>query len=124
MRKNPKQDDAFTLSMGKRENNNFVEYRLLPMGRDWILQITGGETHIGSLALSEGKQIHQITRKQHKETEIVHKAVSALKDLIPGELLVVSGIHYDNIKIEQIREIEKYCGILLIKLQEYLIKQE
>jgi len=115
--------EPITFSIGDKQSNNFVEYRLMPLGRDWILQITGGDAHIGSLALSEKEQIHQITLDKHKESEIVEKAILGLKDLFQGELLVIGGIHYHNIQPSQITEIEDYCEELLDRVKQHIINQ-
>ena len=117
------QQESIAFSTGDQPSKTFVEYRLTPIGRDWILQITGGEAHVGSLALSEKEQIHQITLQTHKESEIVQKAILGLKDLFQGELLVIGGIHYDDIQTSQIIQIEKNCDVLLTRVKDYIVNR-
>jgi len=113
------------IHLGSWEENTFVSYRLEQLGCDWVLLITGGKSHIGSVACSEknrvSEKVWQITLGQHKEETIVKKAVLRLKDILSGEILVVGGIHYDNLNRKQIRQIEKNCEDLLIHLEEIII---
>jgi len=110
---------------GSLEENTFVNYRLERLGEDWVLFITGGRPHIGSVACSEKgrapEELWQITLGQHKEGDIVKNAALRLKDLLAGEILVVGGIHYEDLNSEQIGRIEKNCEILLERLESIVI---
>ncbi|MEE9118466.1 MAG: hypothetical protein V3U02_07720 [Calditrichia bacterium] len=114
--------------LGSWEENTFVSYRLEQLGYDWVLLITGGKSHIGSVACSEknraSEEVWQITLGQHKEENIVKNAVLKLKDILSGEILVVGGIHYDNLSRKQIQQIEKNCEALLKHLEEIIINDD
>lgn len=110
---------------GSLKENTFVNYRLERLGADWVLFITGGEPHIGSVACSEkcrgSEKLWQITLGPHKEEGIVRNAALRLKNILTGEILVVGGIHYENLNSEQIRRIEKNCEILLERIESIVI---
>ncbi len=109
---------------GSCEYKSYVSYRLEKHGRDWVLYITGGVPHIGSVACTERigdtAEIHQFTLRHHREDKIVRRAVEGLRGLLEGEILVVGGIHYDDIEPDQIRQIEQNCAELLNRLTSKL----
>jgi gallate decarboxylase subunit D len=125
MRERVFSNDMIEVHLGSLEENTFVSYRLERLGADWVLFITGGEPHIGSVACSEKgrapEELWQITLGPHKEEAIVKNAALRLKDILTGEILVVGGIHYDNLNSEQIGRIEKNCEILLERLASIVI---
>ncbi len=108
------------LHTGNTEDKTYVSYRLEKLGRDWVLYITGGEPHIGSVACTEKTsdtvELHQLTLRRHKEDAIVRQALDRLKETLDGEILVVGGIHYDDIERDQVRQIEQNCTVLLDQL--------
>ena len=110
---------------GDQHNKTFVRFQLFQFGRDMILLIGGGMRHIGSVAASDdgASTIRQFTIAGHKEDQIVKQAVEILSPLISGEILVIGGIHYDNITPEQIRRIQKNCSELLGDMTAYLAGQ-
>ena len=109
---------------GNTEDRSYVSYRLEKLGRDWVLYITGGIPHIGSVACTEKTgdtgEIHQFTLRHHREDIIVRFALERLSGLLDGEILVVGGVHYDGIEPDQIRQIEQNCAELLDRLTEKL----
>ncbi len=109
---------------GNAEDKSYISYRLEKLGRDWVLYITGGVPHIGSVACTEKTgdtgEIHQFTLQHHREDIIVRRALEKLRRLLDGEILVVGGIHYDGIETAQIRQIEQNCDELLEQLSAEL----
>ena len=98
-------------SRGHLEEKTQISYQLYQFGRDWILMIGGGERHFGSLACSDPsleKRFHQYTLGIHKEGEIVRAAIEELQPLIRNELIVICGVHYDDISKDQIVQIVDY----------------
>ncbi len=112
------------LHTGNTEDKTYICYRLEKLGRDWVLYITGGEPHIGSVACTEkaadSGKFHQITLRHHRENAIVRQALNRLREILDGEILVVAGIHYDGIEGDQIRQIEQNCAELLNQLSAKL----
>lgn len=112
-------------SEGTVQDKDFVAYTLYTMGRDYLLVVSGGETHIGALGCSEnvrGAAPHFFTLVGHREDAIVKQAVTRLSGIIKGELLVVCGIHYDQITREQIAAINSHSDMLLKRIENYLKK--
>ncbi len=106
-------------SLGNEKEKTLTTYCLFRFGRDFLLTITGGETHIGSIACTDSVKAaiaNQFTLLTHREDEIVRQATEALKSVIPGHLLVVGGIHYDDISREQISTINENCRFLKDKM--------
>jgi len=104
------------ISEGQKENNNLVRFQLFELGRDFMLWISGGDSHIGALTCSDKNRnadTWQHTLIHHKEDVLVTRAMKKLKDGLPGELLVVAGVHYDDIDKEKIKEIVKHATYLL-----------
>ncbi|MBU3916559.1 hypothetical protein KKA14_13585 [bacterium] len=112
--------------LGNEADKTAVKYELVHFGRDYMLLISGGEAHIGSTAFSDKNEesgIVQFNRLNHREDLIVKEAINALKDLVPGELMVVGGIHYDGITRKQIDQINTNCRLLLEKISTELSKK-
>lgn len=109
---------------GSTKEKSYVSYRLEKLGRDWLLYITGGVPHIGSVACTErtgeNGEIRQLTLRHHREDKIVRRAVERLKQILDSEILVVGGIHYDGIEPDQILQIEQNCKKLLERLTSEL----
>ncbi len=114
------------LTLGLEKDKNNVRFRLDRIGRDWILFITGGKAHIGSIAVTEkctAGLIWQKTLGIHKEKSIVQEAINRLQQIIPGELLVIGGIHYDDISKDQIDQILHNTFKLIDQLETMLSKK-
>lgn len=108
---------------GSPESGDQVIYELYQIGRDWLLVIGGGISHIGSVASSErinGKEeLHQFTFQGHKEDKIVENAQRRLREITPGNILVIGGIHYEAISSAQIEKIVNHCETLLGKVEAF-----
>jgi gallate decarboxylase subunit D len=115
------------IHLGSLKEKTFVSYQLGRIGCDWILLISGGKSHIGSVACSQNNrmtdEVWQITLGAHKENKIVRNATLRLKDILKGEILVIGGIHYDRISRNQIQQIEKHCDTILKLIEAILIKE-
>jgi hypothetical protein len=111
------------VSVGEEKEQTHVRLRLHAFGKDFILLIGGGQEHIGSVACTnklKGYEFMQHTLLLHKEDVLVKTALLKLEELLPGELLVIGGIHYDNIDKEKIAAIVKNCDQLIVKAAEEL----
>ena len=108
-------------SVGKISDKTFVEITLSWQGRDLIVKISGGDAHIGSLAFSTKQNnarspYQQFTYPTHREDKIVQECMERLAGLVPNELLVVCGIHYDDISKVSIRKINENCSLLIERI--------
>lgn len=109
-----------TYKEGKIREKTFVEYQVYRLGRDWVMVISGGESHIGAVVFSDKKESstpHYHELKTHKEGLVVEKAFTELSSLFAGELLVVGGIHYDDITKEQIAAILDNNNTIIEKIK-------
>ena len=105
---------------GKTSQKTFVEFNLYGFGSDLIVVIGGGESHIGSLAYSDKKQgavNHSYTLQDHREDTIVKSTIDGLSCLVQGEVMVIGGIHYDQISKEQIKQINNHCQTILNRIK-------
>lgn len=100
-----------------------ITVRSLPMGRDLLIMITGGDAHIGaaSTAYYEADKIKAQTsivpgHKEHTLSEdMAIQAASSLKRTVT----VVMGIHYDNLTKAEIIDISQITNT---KFQQCLQK--
>ncbi|WP_286154895.1 hypothetical protein [Bacillus sp. FJAT-27264] len=101
-----------------------IELTALEVGRDLLLLITGGVSHIGaaSTAFLIGDQVEVLTsavphHKEHTLSEgIAHKVATALR----RSVTVVMGIHYDDLTKEGIQQVVE---IVNAKVEQYLLQQ-
>ena len=98
---------------GSEKDKNRIGVSVVLLGADVVVVFGGGDSHIGSLAHSKksiGKQDYQFTFPEHMDNYVVDLFVEGLKDQVKGEILVVGGIHYNEITKEQISEIMRHCS--------------
>ena len=97
----------FQCQKGTASSNTFLQFQVGKIGRDWMILITGGESHIGSFACSNKTQnegfIH--TLAHHKEDALVTEAFLQLSKLVENEIIIISGVHYDQIQTDQIQSL-------------------
>ena len=100
-----------------------VSARIVPVGADLLVVLTGGRAHIGAVAIaqprpsiSDSTKISAtssvFTRVGHKE-DIIAKAMSEeLSKALNTVVTVVAGIHWDNMKAEDIGMVVEMCGTI------------
>lgn len=98
-----------------------VSARIVPVGADLLVVLTGGRAHIGAVAIAQprpsisdstkiGSTSSVFTRVGHKE-DVVAKAMSEeLSKALNTVATVVAGIHWDNMKAEDIGLVVEMCG--------------
>jgi hypothetical protein len=102
---------------------NFDDLKLeaIPMGRDLLLLVTGGEVHIGASSTAYWKdgsvEVETTSVPGHKEYTICGKYASLAASSLHRTVTVVMGIHYDDLNREQIMQITDSTDQLL---QQYL----
>lgn len=104
---------------GDIKNKTYVEVNLIWLGSDLLLTITGGKSHIGSLCHGTGQgsiNSNQFTFPGHREDTIVLESFKKLAEKLSGNLLVVGGIHYDDITKAQIAAICQNCEFLIYRI--------
>lgn len=90
------------------------------LGNDILVVLSGGVAHIGAIAMAQPRPSIADPRKAgatssvytyvgHKE-DIIAKAMSEkLAKVFNRKVVVVAGIHWDNLKDEEIEVIVKMC---------------
>ncbi|MGZ7441576.1 prenylated flavin chaperone LpdD [Paenibacillus sp. TH7-28] len=98
-----------------------IKLEAIPMGRDLLLTIGGGEVHIGAASTAyeaeEGIVVQTSAVPGHKEhtlsEEFARRAAAALNRTVT----VVMGIHYDDLSKAEIVAVSQKASALL---DEYL----
>ena len=113
------------LSLGSLEDQNQVRFQFFQFGRDYVLFIGGGEDHVGAVACTDKARHEDIWSHgliHHKEDIVADQAIEKIKQSLTSELLVVAGIHYDDIHPESIKQIVSHCSTLTDQLLELIEK--
>lgn len=82
---------------------------VVPMGRDYLCRVTGGDAHAGAVALSEWCDDEPLTgvltARGHRETAIAKHAAHRLCEATGRTVACVAGIHFDDIGRAEIEDI-------------------
>lgn len=80
------------------------------LNRDLLLEITGGDVpHLGSVVMYD-TQTQAVTvqnflshhGRKHKDGMLAEKLINQIKAFLPGNCIITSGVHVDQISREQI----------------------
>jgi gallate decarboxylase subunit D len=90
-----------------------LSIRTIPQGRDYVWLVTGGEAHVGAVAVAywqedggEGKvQSHVLTIPLHKEGELARELAELACRHLKTTVTVAAGIHIDQATSEEIGRI-------------------
>lgn len=89
---------------------------MLPMGADWVVCVSGGAAHIGSVTLiDEEKMPRTIVCPSHRDDVIGEKIAKRLQTACSQRVTVICGIHINHATGEQLQAIldasDKLCEI-------------
>ncbi|MNV80088.1 hypothetical protein D3C71_1736690 [compost metagenome] len=88
-----------------------VIVRSLPMGRDLLIMITGGESHIGAAStayyVNQEVQVDTSIVPGHKEHTLSNEMAKRAAETLKRTVTLVMGIHYDNLTKEEIIEVSR-----------------
>ncbi|KXA92496.1 hypothetical protein AKJ65_07520 [candidate division MSBL1 archaeon SCGC-AAA259E19] len=99
------------LSIGEGRTEVFLEGEKIGIG--YLVKITGGEVHIGAVALGSfhkksGRAYSSVmTLPGHKDDRIAKESAEIIARELRTDAVVVTGIHIDNITETEIKEIIK-----------------
>ncbi len=90
-----------------------VQLALLAQGRDFVLQITGGQAHVGAVAVCDGStgRVHARTGGRtlqlpnHREGPLAAEAAETLATATGRTCAALVGIHQDDATPEEIHQI-------------------
>ena len=82
-----------------------VWLQLRRQGRDWVLLVGGGETHVGAVAVAwpQGQSLVEVPG--HKEGPLARESAARVCRASGATCTAVVGIHQDNATREEIRAI-------------------
>lgn len=108
----------FKFSLGSE--NTVVEYKIEQIGDDLQISITGGEIHIGGIGLVSDGGYDILSVKNHKEYEIIQPLAKRLTRYEDINILIVAGIHVEDISLDEISEILNNNDIAIEKIDKYI----
>jgi hypothetical protein len=104
-----------------------VSLKAVDIGNDLLVTITGGTVHIGAAAVgikTGGIATSSvITVPEHREDRIVKDAAEKLAKILDKSVVVVAGVHYDNMTPEEIADTLQLCDEMVNALAGELCKK-
>ncbi|MCD1295564.1 hypothetical protein CUJ83_11195 [Methanocella sp. CWC-04] len=98
------------------------------LGPDTLVYITGGDAHIGAAAVGTFTgglaSSSVITVPSHRDDRVAKDAAEKLSKSLRSNVVVVAGIHYDNMTPDEITSAIRICEELIVELVEKLCKKE
>jgi len=104
-----------------------VSLRAADVGRDLLVTITGGRAHVGAVAVgikTGGMATSSvITVPAHREDRVVNGAAEKLARALGRTVVVVAGIHYDDMGQDEITDTLRLCDEMVDVLVVELCKK-
>ena len=113
----PKLKSLIHLSLGDPGEKTQVTMDLHLFGRDFLLLIGGGEAHIGAVACTNEIDLEHFTLKGHMEGELVDQVLREMAEVTEREIMVIGGIHYEQIQASQIEQILENVQGLTVQMK-------
>ncbi|HTX44243.1 MAG TPA: hypothetical protein VMC61_05895 [Methanocella sp.] len=105
-----------------------VTLKAADIGDDLLVTIAGGKAHIGAVAVgikTEGMATSSvITVPAHREDRVVKDAAEKLAKVLDRTVVVVAGIHYDDMDQDEIMDTLQLCDEMVNALAGELCKKE
>ena len=85
------------------------------VGHDWLVEIAGGEAHIGAAALATFDPVHArasasvLSAPGHREELVALDAARTITRHTQTTSVVVAGLHYPDITIDEIDTARRLC---------------
>ncbi len=104
------------------EGRTAVRLQTLRQGRDWLIQVSGGQAHIGAVATADEEKVQLAVVGQHKEGPLAKLCARRWAQLTGQVSVAVVGIHQDRATAQEIEDIvgnvEQGLAELMASLQE------
>lgn len=104
-----------------------VSLTAVDVGADLLVTITGGSAHIGAAAVgikADGMATSSvITVPAHREDRVVKDAAEKLAKALDRTVVVVAGIHYDDMNQDEISDTLQLCDEMVNALVGELCKK-
>jgi gallate decarboxylase subunit D len=106
----------YTISL--EEDGQEITARIIPMGNDLLVLLSGGQSHIGAVAVSHGEEEDSsvISIPGHREDGPAKGMAEALHEALGKNVTVVAGMHWDNLTKEGIETVLRICARLTLKI--------
>ncbi len=72
-------------------------------GRDWVMQVTGGQAHVGAVATATAEAVDLSVVGIHKEGPLAEMCARAWAQLTGGVCVAMVGIHQDQATAQEIK---------------------
>ncbi|WKY49177.1 hypothetical protein Q5O24_07660 [Eubacteriaceae bacterium ES3] len=109
------------LSVGIGETTLY--YKVTQIGSDYLVILTGGESHIGCTAIGDSGRVVSYTPLHHRDDTLAIPLAKAISERHQCICTVVAGFHLDNITRDQIKEIVKNSEIGVENLLDLIEKE-
>jgi hypothetical protein len=89
------------------------------VGEDWLVEIAGGQAHIGAAALATFDAMHGrasssvLSAPGHREEQVALDAARTITRHTRTTAVVVAGLHYPNITVDEIATARRLCRELV-----------
>lgn len=105
-----------------------IALKAIDVGGDLLVTITGGRAHIGAVAAGVTfgglASSSVITVPAHRDDRVAKDAAEKLAKALDRSVVVVAGIHYDDMTKEEIGETLRLCDELVRALAGGSCKKE
>ncbi|MGE9986166.1 hypothetical protein [Desulfovibrio sp. SGI.169] len=91
-----------------------LELRVLRMGRDLQVALSGGTAHLGAVALAApgAAEADALVLPGHREDQLARRMARRMADALGCAVCVSAGIHYADISKEEIAAVERLTETL------------
>lgn len=93
------------LSFQVGQDNTQLSYCLRWQGPDIYINITGGQCHIGSVAVVIKGSVSVITVPGHKDDFLTRPIAEVIAGVFSGTAVIMAGFHLDDISPNDIKEV-------------------
>jgi hypothetical protein len=89
------------------------------VGEDWLVEIAGGDAHVGAAALATFDAVHSrasasvLSAPGHREELVALDAARTITRHTRATVVVVAGLHYPNIAVNEIDTARRLCRELV-----------
>ena len=119
--------DVVSFDISEREDHFEVFAQVSLMGNDLLVVLSGGNVHIGAIGMAEPRPSLRDSRKisatssvftyiGHKEDVVVKAMSEGLAKRLNKKVVVIAGIHWDGLKMEEVDIIVELCDRILKRI--------
>lgn len=101
----------------KKRGRLRIKARVMPLGADLLVCLTGGQIHAGAAAIAgPGGVPRSAALPGHRDDAPACAAAAFLAAELGCNVIVTVGIHYDKATREEIAQIMEMCHILTVEI--------